>query len=278
MKLFLKITLAVFTFYFCNLVYAQSSQCEGLQDKYSTNLSYDNLTKRRINYPNLATIGLTYSDLPEVQLDRKYCSCSFQNKLYSFTFNEKNDRSDLLINRFFAIDPVNTTGEGKNRKDYLARPLPDLDKEYYFFSSDIKDSAFRKAKDIIINQIGVGNGCGSEENFIAINLIFKNAIEEDLLARKTYAADKYAAQQKQKALNEKFCKGVPKMYLGLYETLSSKWLVNPDSINIKRVYLGTGANYEIACNVVLYTPLGAKTCEANFDQKGAIDRLLSCTN
>ena len=279
MKLLPKIIFAILIFNFSNLVYSQTSQCEGLSDKYSTNLSYENLTKRRINYPNLASIGVTYSELPEVQLDQKYCSCSFDTKLYSFTFGDTPKRystvRDTPIKSFFAKDLVNFLGEGRNRIDEFGRPLPDYVPEYKFLSMEIKDRALEKVKDIINSQIGAGNGCGSEENFIAINLIFKNAIEEDLLARKTSEAEKYAAQQKQKALNEKFCKGVPKMYLDLYEFLSSMWRVNPDSITIKRT---TGTNYKNTCDVVFYTPVGAKTCEANFDQKGAIDRLFSCSN
>jgi hypothetical protein len=88
MKLLFKIIFAIFIFNFSNLVYAQTSQCEGLSDKYSTNLSYENLTKRKINYPNLASIGVSYSEMPEVQLDRKYCSCSFGTELYFFTFGD----------------------------------------------------------------------------------------------------------------------------------------------------------------------------------------------
>ena len=277
-KLIHKIIFAIFIFNLSNLVYAQTSQCEGLSDKYSTNLSYENLTKRRINYPNLLSIGVDYSELPEVQLDQKYCSCSFDTKLYAFTFNQNRESKfsvpDTPINQFFAKDLINLIGEGKNRKDGLGFPLPDYDPEYKFFSRDIKDRALKKVKDIIINQIGVGNGCGSQEKFIAINLIFKNVIEEDLLARKTSATEKYAAQEKQKALNEKFCTGIPKMYLDRYEYLSSMWRVNPASIIIKRT---AWINYKDTCNVVFYTPVGAKTCEANFDQKGAIDRLFSCS-
>ena len=276
MKLLPKIIFAILIFNFSNFVYSQTSQCEGLSDKYSTNLSYENLTKRRINYPNLASIGVTYSELPEVQLDQKYCSCSFDTKLYSFTFGDTPKRystvRDTPIKSFFAKDLVDFLGEGRNRTDGFGRPLPDYVPEYKFFSMEIKDRALEKVKDIINSQIGAGNGCGSEENFIAINLIFKNAIEEDLLARKTSETEKYAAKEKQKALNEKFCKGVPKMYLGGYEYLSSKWRVNPDSITIKR------ANYTNACDVVFYTPVGAKTCEVNFDQKGTIDNVLSCSN
>ena len=278
MKLLPKIIFAILIFNFSNLVYSQTSQCEGLSDKYSTNLSYENLTKRRINYPNLVSIGVTYSELPEVQLDQKYCSCSFDTKLYSFTFGDTPKRystvRDTPIKSFFAKDLVNFLGINKGRRHPITgEPYPDDGYvEYKFFNSEIKNRALDKVKDIINSQIGAGNGCGSEENFIAINLIFKNAIEEDLLARKTSETEKYAAKEKQKALNEKFCKGVPKMYLGGYEYLSSKWRVNPDSITIKR------ANYTNACDVVFYTPVGAKTCEVNFDQKGTIDNVLSCSN
>ena len=100
MKLFTSFFCFTLLILFSTQIFAQANQCEGLKSKFSTQDSLvDKLTKRIVDYPNLKNSNIPYFSLPEVQLDRGYCSCTFFSKLYWFYFGER-EHPELYFKAF----------------------------------------------------------------------------------------------------------------------------------------------------------------------------------
>ena len=143
---------------------------------------------------------------------------------------------------------------------------------------------FRKSIRLATLTYQSGYGMSIKNMFIGLFLSF-------FIVGESGAYDINAEMTAKNTLNstlQRFCKGRPKINIGVIEEISRRLSVNPNSIGLNRVELiwATDALTTIAdsnsgvpeankfkpygCEATLYSPVGSNTCKVNFDERGVI--------